>query len=218
MDDEAGIREMIEDALSLAGYSPVSCSSATEAQRVLKHEQIDMVITDVAMPVVDGFEFVRQIRESGNDTPVVFLSARNQKFDINHGLRLGADDYIAKPFGIEELTLRVAAILRRTKGATFQEDLTCGPITLSVDSHRVWRGTEELQLSPTEFRLLQFLMENKGRALSKYSLLDEVWGMGFAENATVLDTYISYLRKKVHTDQFQGVKTVRGIGFKIEDK
>lgn len=216
VDDEDAVRGMIEDALRIAGHEPVAVANAKLALQRLKSRDIDLVITDVVMPQMDGFELVSHLRKSGDNVPVIFLSARNQKFDINEGFKLGADDYISKPFGIEELTLRVSAILRRTLSKVENMTLDCGPVKLSIETHQVWVEDKEVQLSPTEFRLLQFLLEHQGKALSKFKLLDEVWGMGFAENATVLDTYISYLRKKIHTTNFSGIKTVRGIGFKIE--
>ena len=137
--------------------------------------------------------------------------------DVTRGLRLGADDYVTKPFGLEELMLRIAAILRRTKGAgdTEAADIICGPIVLNEDRHTVTLNGTPVDLSPTEFKLLYELMIKHGKVVTKATLLDVVWGMAFAANATVVDTYISYLRKKLHTDNFEGIKTVRGIGFQI---
>lgn len=216
VEDEQAIREIIEDALNLAGYTANACSNPRQGLELLKKNSYDLIITDVMMPGMDGFDFVTKVREAGNSVPVIFLTARNQKLDINTGFRVGGDDYVSKPFGIEELTLRVAAVLRRTMKNDSSDLLVCGPISLSVDKHQVWLNDNELNLSLTEFRLLQYLLENKGKSLSKVDLLDEIWGMGFAEQATVLDTYISYLRKKLHSETYQGIKTVRGYGFKIE--
>jgi two-component system OmpR family response regulator len=130
---------------------------------------------------------------------------------------LGADDYVSKPFGLEELTLRISAILRRTnRGGS--ELLRCGPISLDSETHRVTFDDELVELSPTEFRLLEYLMENKNKVLTKHALLDMVWDLGFAENTSVVDTFVSYLRKKLHKSGFVGIETVRGIGFKISDR
>jgi two-component system OmpR family response regulator len=144
------------------------------------------------------------------------LSARGDRADITRGLTLGADDYVTKPFGLEELVLRVRAILRRSQ---FIEEvptvLSCGPITLDQESHKVTFNSEIVDLSPTEFRLLHVLLESKGRVLSKSFLLEEVWGINFETETTVVDTYISYLRKKLHKDGFEGIRTVRGVGFQL---
>jgi two-component system OmpR family response regulator len=129
---------------------------------------------------------------------------------------LGADDYVTKPFGLEELLLRVKAILRRTsKVSTTATTLSCGPISLNEEIHQVTFNSEVVDLSPTEFRLLAILLENKGRVLSKSVLLDDVWGITFESETSVVDTYISYLRKKLHRDGFEGIKTIRGVGFQI---
>jgi two-component system OmpR family response regulator len=167
---------------------------------------------------MDGFELVERLRSTGDNTPALMLSARADRADVTRGLTLGADDYVTKPFGLEELLLRVKAILRRANVAIAKgADVSCGPITIHEDSHTVKFSDELVELSPTEFRLLQVLIENKNRVLSKSFLLDEVWGITFESESTVADTYISYLRKKLHRDGFEGIKTVRGVGFVIQD-
>jgi two-component system OmpR family response regulator len=170
------------------------------------------------MPLMDGFELVERLRSNNDLTPVLMLTAREDKGDITRGLKIGADDYVVKPFGIEELILRIKAILRRTiKVVDMPTLLTCGPISIDDDQHLVTFDGEEVDLSPTEYRLLQILIEKKGRVLSKNLLLDEVWGITFESESTVVDTYISYLRKKLHRDGFEGIKTVRGVGFQIQE-
>jgi two-component system OmpR family response regulator len=171
------------------------------------------------MPKLDGFAMVEKIRDRGIGTPVIFLTARNEKPDVGRGFRIGADDYVAKPFGIEELVLRVNAILRRTSSSQKDkvEKLVVGPISIDLNLARIERDGEVISLSPTEFRLLVTLMENRNKVLSRQYLLDVVWGMGFADSATVVDTYISYLRKKLHTQSFEGIRTVRGFGFQITE-
>jgi two-component system OmpR family response regulator len=145
------------------------------------------------------------------------LSARADRADVTRGLTLGADDYVTKPFGLEELVLRIKAILRRSQfTVTTPTNLSCGPITLDSDSHQVTFNDQRIDLSPTEFRLLHVLLESKGRVLSKTYLLDEVWGITFESESTVVDTYISYLRKKLHRDGFEGIRTVRGVGFQLQ--
>jgi len=176
------------------------------------------LIIDINMPLMDGFELVERLRSTGDNTPALMLSARADRVDVTRGLTLGADDYVTKPFGLEELLLRVKAILRRSQiSGSNGTDLTCGPIKLDEASHTVTFAGELVDLSPTEFRLLQVLVENKNRVLSKSLLLDEVWGITFESESTVADTYISYLRKKLHRDGFEGIKTVRGVGFVIQE-
>jgi two-component system OmpR family response regulator len=219
VEDDPSVREMICDALSLAGYSSTPATDGFQATQLLRAGSFDLIVTDVNMPKIDGYELVERIRERGNNTPVLFLTARNEKPDVARGLRLGADDYVTKPFGLEELTLRIAAILRRTRNSTEEpEVLTCGAVSVNLSSHKTHVGDVEISLSPTEFRLLTYLMENKNKVLTKHALLDEIWGLGFIDNSSVVDTYISYLRKKLHISGFEGVKTVRGVGFQIEDK
>ncbi len=216
IDDEAGVRELLADALKLAGFETVTAADAMVAQTLLRTTKPDLLIVDINMPMMDGFEFIERIRGNGDNTPALMLSARGDRADVTRGLTLGADDYVTKPFGLEELVLRVRAILRR---AHFTESvpttLACGPIALDEDSHSVTFNGEAVDLSPTEFRLLHVLLESKGRVLSKSFLLDEVWGINFETETTVVDTYISYLRKKLHRDGFEGIRTVRGVGFQL---
>lgn len=217
IDDEAGVRELLGDALKLAGFETVSAADAMVAQTLLRTIKPNLLIVDINMPLMDGFEFIERIRGNGDNTPALMLSARGDRADITRGLTLGADDYVTKPFGLEELVLRVRAILRRSQ---FTEALptvfSVGPITLDEESHKVTFEGEVVDLSPTEFRLLHVLLESKGRVLSKTFLLEEVWGINFETETTVVDTYISYLRKKLHRDGFEGIKTVRGVGFQLQ--
>jgi two-component system OmpR family response regulator len=216
IDDEAGVRELLGDALEMAGFETVTAADAMVAQTLLRSTKPDLLIVDINMPMMDGFEFIERIRSNGDNTPALMLSARGDRADVTRGLTLGADDYVTKPFGLEELVLRIKAILRRSQfNETESETLTNGPITLDAKSHQVTFNDEVVDLSPTEFRLLQVLLESKGRVLSKSHLLDEVWGITFESESTVVDTYISYLRKKLHRDGFEGIRTVRGVGFQL---
>ena len=216
IDDEAGVRDLLGDALKLAGFETVTAPDAMVAQTLLRTTKPDLLIVDINMPMMDGFEFIERIRSNGDNTPALMLSARGDRADVTRGLTLGADDYVTKPFGLEELVLRIKAILRRSQfNETESETLTNGPITLDAKSHQVTFNDEVVDLSPTEFRLLQVLLESKGRVLSKSHLLDEVWGITFESESTVVDTYISYLRKKLHRDGFEGIRTVRGVGFQL---
>jgi two-component system OmpR family response regulator len=220
VDDEPGVRDMLCDALSIAGYETVSANDGYLAYRMLKDTKVDLIITDVNMPNMDGYEFLERIRSQGNDTPAIVLTARGDRTDVSRGLKLGADDYVTKPFGLEELTLRVAAILRRTQaglvsGAGADAVLEVGRVRLDEDAHIVTLDGEPLDLSPTEFKLLLELMKRPNKVVTKSHLLDSVWDMSFASNATVVDTYISYLRKKMHINGYEGIKTIRGVGFQI---
>jgi two-component system OmpR family response regulator len=217
IDDEAGVRDLLGDALKLAGFETITAADAMIAQTLLRNTKPDLLIVDINMPMMDGFEFIQRIRSNGDNTPALMLSARGDRADITRGLTLGADDYVTKPFGLEELVLRIKAILRRSQfTVATATNLTCGPISLDNDSHQVKFNEEVIELSPTEFRLLHVLLESKGRVLSKTYLLDEVWGITFESESTVVDTYISYLRKKLHRDGFEGIRTVRGVGFQLQ--
>ena len=208
---------MLADALSLAGYQTKTAVDGFDALKLVRAEKFDLVISDVNMPRMNGFDLLQDLREHKDETPVILLTARGDRNDVTAGLKFGADDYVTKPFGLEELTLRVAAILRRTgAGATNNTVHECGPISIDEERHAVTMNGTAVELSPTEFRLLLELVERQGKVVTKSHLLDRVWGMGFATGATVVDTYISYLRKKLHTEDWQGIKTVRGIGFQIE--
>jgi two-component system OmpR family response regulator len=218
VDDEAGVRELLGDALRIAGFETSTASDGMSALTSIRNKKPDLLIIDINMPLMDGFELVERLRSTGDNTPALMLSARADRADVTRGLTLGADDYVTKPFGLEELLLRVKAILRRSQISTSTgTDLSCGPIKLDEASHTVTFAGELVDLSPTEFRLLQVLVENKNRVLSKSLLLDEVWGITFESESTVADTYISYLRKKLHRDGFEGIKTVRGVGFVIQE-
>jgi two-component system OmpR family response regulator len=217
IDDEEGVRALLTDALKLAGFETVAAADAMIAQTMLRTIKPDLLIVDVNMPLMDGFEFIERIRNNGDNTPALMLSARADRADITRGLTLGADDYVTKPLhGLDELILRIKAILRRS---SFSQEtpttFSCGLITLDEASHRVTFNGEVVDLSPTEFRLLHVLLESKGRVLSKSYLLEEVWGINFETETTVVDTYISYLRKKLHHDGFEAIRTVRGVGFQL---
>jgi two-component system, OmpR family, response regulator len=217
IDDEAGVRELLADALKLAGFETLTAADAMVAQTVLRTSKPDLLIVDINMPLMDGFEFIEKIRSNGDQTPALMLSARADRADVTRGLTLGADDYVTKPFGLEELVLRIRAILRRSQfNESSSISLSCGPIALDEASHQVSFNGEVVDLSPTEFRLLHVLLESKGRVLSKSVLLNEVWGINFETETTVVDTYISYLRKKLHRDGFEGIRTIRGVGFQLQ--
>jgi two-component system OmpR family response regulator len=216
IDDEPGVRELISEALSLSEITAVQAADGLEALSFLRRERFDLLILDINMPKLDGLALLEKLRSEGMSVPVLMLSARADKTDINQGLRIGADDYLTKPFSIEELVLRVKAIMRRSKGEVAEvKVLTCGPISMDFSKFSVKFNDQPVDLSPTEFKLLEQLILHRGNVVTKETLLSEVWEIDFKSNSTVVDTYISYLRKKLHIDGFDGIKTVRGIGFQI---
>jgi len=216
IDDEPGVRELISESLSLSDMTAVQATDGLEALSLLRREKFDLLILDINMPKLDGLALLEKLRAEGASVPVLMLSARADKADINQGLRTGADDYLTKPFSIEELVLRVKAILRRSKGEVAEvKILTCGPISMDFSKYSVKFNDQLIDLSPTEFKLLEQLILNRGNVVTKETLLSEVWEIDFKSSSTVVDTYISYLRKKLHIDGYEGIKTVRGIGFQI---
>jgi two-component system OmpR family response regulator len=216
VDDEVGIRELICDALSMSEFQTQTASDGLEALTRIRRERFDLIILDINLPKLDGLSLLEKIRKEGSQVPVLILSARRDRNDITTGLKNGADDYLTKPFGIEELVLRVKAILRRSNSeANPKNELTCGPIKIDLDRYQATFKGEIVELSATEFRLLEALILRMGKVAPRESLLASVWGIDFENNSTVVDTYISYLRKKFHKDGFEGIKTVRGIGFQI---
>ena len=210
------MRDLLSDALRFAGYDTEVASQGREALDLWRLKRIDLCVVDINMPTMDGFEFLETVRKSDLTTPILLLSARDSSEDIARGLRCGADDYVRKPFSVEELLLRVGAILRRTQGVEGEViTYACGPLTMNTDRHEVSFSEETIELSATEFRLLEMLMSRLGRLVTREQLLRDIWGMDFETETTVVDTYISYLRRKVHRDNFTPITTVRGVGFKM---
>ena len=217
VDDETAIRDLISEVLNIAGFKVTTSADGLDALNQIRRSKFDLILLDVNLPKVDGFAILEKVREGAPTQPIIMLSARVDKDDVTHGLRLGADDYVRKPFSVEELVLRVENRLMRD-GKGLPEIISCGPITLNDSEHRVTFNEKEIDLSPTEFNLLFELIQNQNRVLTKEKLLEVVWGMDFETTTNVVDTYISYLRKKLHMDGFEGIKTVRGVGFKLESK
>lgn len=217
VDDDEAICDTVQDGLSLSGYRTFRSTDGMDAILRVRRDEPDLVILDVNMPRIDGFEVLRRMRESGFLTPVIFLTARHDRTDTVEGLRLGADDYVSKPFGLEELLLRVAAVLRRTSGPEARTR-ACGPIRIDDEAHEVKVEGDAIDLSPTEYRLLSYLVDNPNRVLTKEQILDVVWNINFETSTTVVETFISYLRRKLGPQVGLHLKTVRGVGFKLVDK
>lgn len=215
VDDEPAVNDLICDALRLASYDTVSAGHGMEALTVLREQRIDLAIVDVNMPVMSGYDLLERMRSSGIQTPVIVLTARQEREDTRTSFGLGADDFVRKPFGIEELTLRVTAILRRSGLAESRNVRTIGRITIDDDAHEVRLGDALIELSPTEYRLLSVLAANPGRVLTREQLLDQVWGLGPGLESTAVETYVSYLRRKLGDDLV--IRTVRGVGYQLMD-
>ncbi len=217
VDDDPGVLELVADALTISGHEIAKAVDGGQASVLMKKSKFDLVVSDVNMPKVNGFELLAWMRGRNDSTPIILLTARGEKGDVANGFRAGADDYLTKPFSIEELVLRAAAVLRRTHSSEEATLLRCGPVVIDEAKYQTKLNDEIIDLSPTEFRLLFELVLNKNKVLTKYALLDKVWGIDFSDSASVVDTYISYLRKKLHRNGFDGIKTVRGVGFQIVD-
>lgn len=218
VDDDPGVRELVGDVLELEGYEVTIAVDGLDALSHIRKRKFDLYVLDLNMPKIDGLVLLEKVRAAGDSTPSLLLSARREKDDVHTGFRTGADDYVTKPFSIEELALRVEAILRRTRNEQSANVVRCGPISIDLDQHLVKFEDSIIELSPTEYNLLQYLIERKNKVVRKDALLNAIWGIDFENNSTVVETYISYLRKKLHRDGFEGIKTVRGVGFQIVER
>lgn len=216
VDDEESITELLATALRFIGFEVTVASNGAEALAEVRRFTPDLVVLDVMMPDITGHEVCRQLRASHIDTPVIFLTARDSKEDRLEGFAGGADDYVVKPFSVEELVARIRAVLRRS-GDTEPQSGSLGYADIELDdvAHRVTKGGVAVDLSPTEYELLRYLLENAERAVSKAEILDHVWEQGFDGNVSVVETYIGYLRRKVDTGPTKLIHTVRGIGYSL---
>ena len=215
VDDEEHLRSMLAAALRHNGFGVEAVDSGRAALDVLPSVRPDLVVLDVMMPDLDGFEVCRRIRSDGSHVPVLFLTARDTTEDKVRGLTLGGDDYLVKPFSLEELVARVEALLRRAGQSRPDAAMVCGDLEMDDDAHRVRRGGVEISLSPTEYNLLRYLLVNQGRVLSKAQILDHVWQYDFGGDGGVVETYIGYLRKKLGRDDAPLIHTIRGVGYTL---
>jgi two-component system, OmpR family, response regulator len=214
VDDEETILELLAGSLRFAGFEVTTAATGAEALRAAAASRPDLLLLDVMMPDGDGFEVVRRLRSSGPDVPVIFLTARDGVRERVAGLALGADDYVTKPFSLDEVLERIRAVLRRTGRAAAATRLRVGGLELDEDSHEVRRDGTLIALTPTEFRLLRFLMLNAGRVLSKGQILDHVWDYGLAGDlGNVVEPCMSYLRRKVDQGEPRLIATIRGVGY-----
>jgi len=216
VDDDAAVRATVADSLRLVGHTAVEAGDGATAIDLATRESFDLVILDVNMPRVDGFTVLEKLRRRRADLPVIMLTARDEREDVVRGLKLGADDYVRKPFGLEEFLLRVSAVLRRAGGTETSSVVMCGDVVLDSTTMTVTHDGVEVSLSPTEFRLLHRLMLHPGQVLSKSHLLESVWGIDYDTSTTVVETFVSYLRKKLDRNGHEHIKTVRGFGIRFD--
>ncbi|MEC3913615.1 response regulator transcription factor [Nocardia sp. CDC160] len=220
VDDEPMIVELLSVSLRYQGFEVAAAASGTEGLDKAKTFRPDALIIDVMMPGMDGFGLLRRLRADGIDSPVLFLTARDDVDDKITGLTLGADDYVTKPFSLEEVVARLRVILRRAGRAapeTKSSRLRFADIELDDDTHEVWKAGEPVSLSPTEFTLLRYFLVNAGTVLSKPRILDHVWRYDFGGEVGVVETYVSYLRKKVDTGPDRLIHTLRGVGYVMRE-
>ncbi|MEO8850539.1 MAG: response regulator transcription factor [Allobranchiibius sp.] len=214
-EDELNIRELLCTSLRFAGFEVFPAANGAEAVQVAKTHHVDLAVLDVMLPDFDGFTVTRKLRDGGEKMPIVFLTARDATEDKIKGLTVGGDDYVTKPFSLEEVVARIRAVLRRTNSDQDRENpaLRVADLELDEDSHEVTRAGRIVEVSPTEFKLLRYLMLNPGRVLSKSQILDHVWDYDFRGEPGIVESYISYLRRKIDVDAEPLIHTKRGVGY-----
>jgi two-component system OmpR family response regulator len=213
VDDEVYIRDLVSSALRIAGFDTLLAGDGPQALDHIARDRPDLVVLDVGLPGIDGFEVCRRLRAEGDPTPVIFLTARDAPEDRVSGFTRGGDDYVTKPFSLEELVVRVRAVLRRSGGGATSGALRYADLEIDEAGMRVRRGERAIDLSPTEFKLLRYLVVNAQRVVSKTQILDQVWQYDFGGSASVVENYISYLRRKVDAEGSRLIHTVRGFGY-----
>jgi two-component system, OmpR family, response regulator len=215
VEDDPNILELLSASLRLAGFEVATAADGFQALGAARRHRPDLVVLDVMLPDLDGFEVARRLRSGEERTPVLFLTARDATEDKVQGLTIGGDDYVTKPFSLEEVIARIRAVLRRVRAGPGQPQsrLRVADLELDDESHEVWRGGSTVQLSPTEFRLLRYLMDNAGRVVSKGQILDHVWNYDFGGEGGIVESYVSYLRRKVDGAEPRLIYTIRGVGY-----
>lgn len=219
VDDEPNIRDLLSTGLSFAGFQVKTVANGAATISAVLEEEPDLIILDVMLPDMNGFSVTKRLRGAGFTAPILFLTAKDGTDDKIEGLNAGGDDYVTKPFSLEEVIARLRAIIRRTGHATAddgQSILRVADLTLNEDSHEVMRDGTEIELTATEFELLRYLMRNERRVLSKAQILDRVWSYDFGGKSSVVELYISYLRKKIDAGRTPLLHTVRGVGYMIK--
>ncbi len=217
VDDEDNLRSMLQAALRHVGFEVYPVATGREALQAVSDVRPDLIVLDVMLPDLDGFDVTRRLRQEGNRTPILFLTAKDATEDRVRGLTLGGDDYLVKPFSLEELVARINAVLRRTGAAPDDGTLACADLEMDDDAHQVHRAGIEVPLSPTEYKLLRYLLLNRNRVVSKAQILDHVWQYDFGGDGGVVETYIGYLRRKLDNVDPKLIHTVRGVGYALRE-
>ncbi|WP_344812319.1 response regulator transcription factor [Microlunatus aurantiacus] len=215
VDDESSLTELLSMAMRYEGWQVSTAASGNEAVKAAREVRPDAIVLDMMLPDFDGLEVMRRVRSEDPGVPVIFLTAKDAVSDRINGLTAGGDDYVTKPFSLEEVIARLRALLRRSGASTGRSEslLVVGDLTLDEDSHEVSRSGDPIQLTATEFELLRYLMRNPRRVLSKAQILDRVWNYDFGGQANVVELYISYLRKKIDANRAPMIHTMRGAGY-----
>ncbi|MBB5784436.1 response regulator transcription factor [Nonomuraea jabiensis] len=215
VEDKPDILELMSAALRYAGFETMSASNGTDAVQFARRHRPDLIVLDILLPDLDGFEVIQRLRGSGDQTPVLFLTARDAVEDRLKGLSLGGDDYVTKPFNLDEVIARIRAVLRRMRGGAARPSprLTFADIELDEESREVRRAGRDIPLSPTEFELLRLLMSNVGRVLSKRQILDQIWHHDFRGDAAIVEKYVCALRRKVDNAEPGLIHTIRSVGY-----
>ncbi|MFL6205640.1 MAG: response regulator transcription factor [Acidimicrobiales bacterium] len=215
VDDEDNLRSMLEAALRHSGFDVHPVANGRDAIEAVPAVDPDLIVLDVMLPDLDGFDVCKRLRQTGDRTPVLFLTARDATEDKVRGLTMGGDDYLVKPFSLEELVARITAVLRRTGVDPTGHELRCADLVMDDDAHLVLKAGQEVSLSPTEYNLLRYLLLNRNRVVSKAQILDHVWHYDFGGDGGVVETYIGYLRRKLDTTEPRLIQTIRGVGYTL---
>ncbi len=220
VDDEENIRELLSVSLKFQGYDVLTAANGPEALDICRTNRPDLLVLDVMMPGMDGFGLLKRLRDDGIAAPALFLSARDSVADKVNGLTIGGDDYVTKPFSLEEVVARLEVMLRRsgfTDASQRSTRIVFSDIELDDETHEVWKNGELVPLSPTEFTLLRYFMVNAGTVLSKPRILDHVWNYDFGGDVNVVESYVSYLRRKIDTGEKCLIHTLRGVGYVMRE-
>ena len=217
VEDDDNVAYVITTTLQLRGFNVTRAKTGREALRLaLEGNRPDLMILDVMLPDLNGFEVCQRLREAGANIPVIFLTAADSVGDKVRGLIIGGDDYLAKPFSVEELSARVRALLRRVGKVSERQLTSCGGVVIDEDAYTVTKDGTLVELSATEYRLLLFLMKNAGRVLTRWQILDHVWDYGFDGEPTIVESYVSQLRRKIDTSPPTMIRTIRSVGYRLE--
>ncbi|GGF47471.1 DNA-binding response regulator [Microbacterium sorbitolivorans] len=218
VDDEPNIRDLLSQSLRFAGFQVRTVINGAQTISAVLEEEPDLIVLDVMLPDMNGFSVTKRLRDAGYTAPIIFLTAKDETEDKIKGLNVGGDDYVTKPFSLDEIVARIQAVLRRTMQTEDEESvIRTGELTMDQDTHDVYVGETAIDLSPTEFKLLRYLMLNPNRVLSKAQILDHVWEYDFNGDAGIVESYISYLRRKIDPHAAESlIQTKRGFGYMLK--